>query len=157
MAQMSPDLGALEGPVLAFGGPYGNLAAVRAVQAAAQRLGIPPERCICTGDVVAYFAHPQETTDALRSWGARVILGNCEESVAAGSPDCGCGFEPGSACSALAAEWYRFTAGQLTRDTITWMAALPRQLRFTLGGRTWRVIHGGVDRINRFEIGRAHV
>jgi len=48
------DLGQLDGPVLLFGGPYSNLQATRAMRAEAQRRGIAPAACICTGDVVAY-------------------------------------------------------------------------------------------------------
>ena len=41
-------------PVLAFGGCYSNLQATQATQAPlaeAQRLGVPPDRMICTDDV----------------------------------------------------------------------------------------------------------
>ena len=45
---------AADGPLLVFGGPYSNLQATRAVLDEAARRGIPAERVICTGDVVAY-------------------------------------------------------------------------------------------------------
>jgi hypothetical protein len=73
------DLGALDGPVLVFGGPYGNLEATRALRRAARRLRVPAERTICTGDVVAYAADPQATVDLLREWACPVLMGNCEE------------------------------------------------------------------------------
>ena len=40
------DLGALDGPVLVFGGPYGNLEATEALLAKAESLGIPPPRIL---------------------------------------------------------------------------------------------------------------
>ena len=44
---------AVDGPTLVFGGPYSNLQATRAVLAEAARRGIPHQRVVCTGDVVA--------------------------------------------------------------------------------------------------------
>jgi hypothetical protein len=100
------DLGRLDGPVLAFGGPYSNLRATRALHSEARRLGIPPERCLCTGDLVAYCAEPLETVDLIRSWGCPVVLGNCEEGLGRGADDCGCGFADGSACQVLSRRWF---------------------------------------------------
>ena len=47
-----------DGPVLCFGGPYSNLQATQALFAEARRLGVPPGRIVCTGDVLAYCADP---------------------------------------------------------------------------------------------------
>jgi predicted phosphodiesterase len=140
----------LEPPVLVFGGPYSNLRALAALRQRAEALGIPASHCICTGDVVAYCAEPEETTSAMRAWGCHVIAGNCEEQLAAGAEDCACGFEPGSECDTLAKGWYPFANARMSVESRAWMAALPRTLTGTIGGRTFRVIHGGVDVINRF-------
>jgi len=83
------DLGELSGPVLVFGGPYSNLEAARAIRAEAARLGVPPARTICTGDVVAYCADPGATVALVRDWGIAVVMGNVEESLGAGAGDCG--------------------------------------------------------------------
>jgi predicted phosphodiesterase len=139
-----------KGPVLVFGGPYSNLEATRAVRSAAKRFGIPPERVVCTGDVVAYCADPAETLDLVRKSGIHVIMGNCEESLAAGSADCGCGFAPGSACDRLSAAWFAHADRQLDREARVWMSGLPRQLVLEIAGRRLCVVHGGVTSINRF-------
>lgn len=144
------DLGDLTGPVLIFGGPYSNLAATRAMRAQAEELGIPPERIICTGDVVAYCAEPVETIALIREWGVAVVQGNCEESLGLEAKDCGCGFEEGTACSLLSVDWYRFANERISADDRSWMRALPKSIRFTLNGRSIRVVHGGVEQINRF-------
>src|SRR5918912_1262126 len=94
----------MDGPVLVFGGPYSNLQATAAVLAEAGRRGIPPERIVCTGDVVAYGAAARETVALVRRAGIRVVRGNCEESLGQSGPDCGCGFAPGSACDLLTPE-----------------------------------------------------
>ena len=38
----------------------------------------------------------------------------------------------------------------MSGESRAWMAALPKTLTFTVGGLNFRVIHGGVDIINRF-------
>lgn len=146
----SVDLGALDGPVLLFGGPYGNLQATQALRARAATMGITPDRVICTGDVVAYCAHPQETVDLIRDWGIAVVMGNCEESLAEGAADCGCGFEAGSACDALSEQWYAHARAALGAGATAWMAGLPRAVRFTLNGVRFAAIHGAVTEISRF-------
>jgi predicted phosphodiesterase len=142
---LSPD-----GAVLVFGGPYSNLEATRAMLSVAERIGIPPDNIICTGDVVAYCADPAETVHLVREAGIHVIMGNCEESLAAGADDCGCGFTPGSSCDRLAAAWYAHADRQLEQDARSWMAGLLRRLDIEIAGRRLCVVHGGVTSINRF-------
>lgn len=138
------------GPILVFGGPYSNLAATLAMRREAERLSIPPSRVICTGDVVAYAAEPVETTALIRDWGCHVIAGNCEEQLGAGAGDCGCGFDEGTACDRMAKGWYAFADRRMPEDDRAWMRALPSLARFTLGGLSWAVVHGGVRQTNRF-------
>ena len=137
-------------PLLVFGGPYSNLRALAALRQRADELGIPAAQTICTGDVVAYCAEPEETTRAVRDWGCHVIAGNCEEQLAETSDNCACGFEPGTECDTLAKGWYPFANARMSGESRAWMAALPKTLTFTAGGLSFRVIHGGVDVINHF-------
>lgn len=136
--------------LLVFGGPYSNLQATQAMRAEAGRRGIRPSDVICTGDVVAYCANPNETIAELRDWGCRTIKGNCEEQLAAGAEDCGCGFGDGSACDLLSQRWYSYCDRVLDDDNRAWMAALPATLRFEFGGNRIRVIHGGVSETSKF-------
>jgi predicted phosphodiesterase len=147
---VSRDLGRLDGPVLLFGGNYSNRQATEALIVEARRLDIPSSNVICTGDIAAYCAEPQETVALMRDWGVAVVMGNCEESLAAGAADCGCGFEAGTMCSALSDAWYRYSLAHLDRTAADWMGTLPRSIRFTAGGRRFLCIHGGVRVINRF-------
>jgi predicted phosphodiesterase len=144
------DLGVLDGPVVIFGGPYGNLEATRAVLAEAGRLGIAPARIICTGDVVAYCADPETTVDLIRNAGIAVVMGNCEESLGFARGDCGCGFEPGSGCDLLSGEWFAYADARLGQSSRAWLRELPRSIRFGLGGRQILAVHGAVSAINRF-------
>jgi len=142
----------LDGPLLFFGGPYSNLEATRAVLAEAERRRIAMDRVICTGDVVAYGADASETVDLVRRAGIRVVMGNCEEQLAAGAGDCGCGFAPGSACDRLSAAWFAHAEASLGADERAWMAGLPRRIDITIrqSGLTLAVVHGSLSEINRF-------
>ncbi len=63
---------------------------------------------LCTGDLVAYCGDPVATIDLIRDAGIPVVMGNCDEQLAAGASDCGCGFDPESACARLSADWYAY-------------------------------------------------
>ena len=139
-----------KGPLIVFGGPYSNLAATTAMMAEARRLGVPPKRVICTGDVVAYCAEPEETAQAIAGWGCHVIQGNCEQQLAVGAADCACNFEDGSACDLLAKGWYPFANARLSGPLRQWMGVLPETLQFRFGGTRFRVVHGGVAEVNRW-------
>ncbi len=137
-------------PVLLFGGCYSNLQATRALLAEARRLGIPPGRVVCTGDVVAYGADPADTVALVRAAGIVVVMGNCEEQLGGGGADCGCGFEEGSACDRLSQAWFRHADAKLGDGDRAWMRALPRRVDLVVGGRRLAVVHGTPERINAF-------
>lgn len=106
---------------------------------------------VCTGDVVAYGADAAGCRDLVMDSGIAVIAGNCEENLAAGALDCGCGFEEGTACDLLSRAWYAHADRQVTAAHRAWMAALPRRLVLDLAdGRSLAVLHGGARDISRF-------
>jgi predicted phosphodiesterase len=140
----------VDAPLLLFGGCYSNLQATRALLDQAARLGIPPDRIICTGDVVAYAADPAATVDLVRQAGVRVVMGNCEESLGTNAADCGCGFASGSACDLLSVAWYAHADALLDNAARTWMRGLPRRIDVIMGGRRLAVVHGSPQSINQF-------
>ena len=122
-----------------------------AMRARAAELGIAPSSCICTGDIVAYCVEPEETIAAIRDWACHVIAGNCEEQLAAGAGDCGCGFEEGTEWDRLAKGWFAFANERISSLDRQWMASLPKTLSFSAGrDLAFLVVHGGIDIINRF-------
>ena len=144
------DLGKVDETMLVFGGPYSNYAATAAMQTRAVDLGISAERIICTGDIVAYCGEPCETLDLIRDWGIRVVMGNCEESLAHGEADCGCGFEADSECSLLAVTWYEYSNRRVTAEQRRWMNELPRSIDFNMSDTHFRVVHASLGSINEF-------
>ena len=136
--------------LLLFGGTYGNLQATEALFGEAERLGFGSDRMICTGDLAAYCAQPQETVDLVRQKGVATILGNCEENLAADLDDCGCGFDAGTACDLMSQQWYTFCREKLSAGTKRWMGTLPRTLTAIIGNKRLRVVHGGLSVINEF-------
>jgi MoaA/NifB/PqqE/SkfB family radical SAM enzyme/predicted phosphodiesterase len=136
--------------LLVFGGPYSNLEALQAMIAEVKRRSIPPERVICTGDVVAYGADASATAGLIRDFGCHVIMGNCEESLAASLEDCGCGFRDGSACQRLAADWFSHARAEMTPELRSWMSTLSRRIHVELGNMRLAVVHGSSRSINRF-------
>lgn len=147
---MSSDPIRLDGPVLLFGGPYSNLDATEALFAEVRRRGIAPGHVVCTGDLAAYGADPQGVIDRVREAGIRVVMGNCEESLANNAADCGCGFADGTACAVLADQWYAYADSHVDAASRAWMGGLPRRIDIEIGGRRLAVIHGGVTKIDRF-------
>lgn len=146
----STDIGAFTAPVLVFGGVYGNLEAFEALTAQADRLGIPAERMIHTGDVSAYCADTFECASKLKDLGCHAIKGNVEEQLAEEADNCACGFDEGSECDLLAMRWYALANAQTTPELRRWMAAMPDHLTFTIAGRCFRVVHGSPRLVNEF-------
>lgn len=142
------DLGALDGPIVLFGGPYSNLQATEALLSVASSCGA--KSVICTGDIVAYCADPVATVELVRRAGVHVVAGNCEQQLANEASDCGCGFEEGSACDVLSVGWYGFADRVVGPETRGWMASLPDVITFSHAGLRFAVIHGGATDVARF-------
>jgi len=120
------------------------------MQKEAERLEISAQQIICTGDIVAYCAEPEQTTNLLIDWNIPTVMGNCEESLGENAADCGCGFEAGTACATLSIDWYNFSIQRISSESATWMRDLPRAIEFNLANKSFRVVHGSVSKINKF-------
>jgi len=144
------DLGEIQGDMLLFGGVYSNLAALDAFILTAQEYGIPPQNCICTGDVVAYCADAAACVDRMRDFGCPIIAGNCEVQLANDAPDCGCGFSVGSECSLLSVGWYNHATRQMNETHKNWMSNLPERITFIHNAKRYGVVHGAASDISRF-------
>lgn len=144
------NLGNKDSSLLIFGGPYSNLPATSALLAEARHRQIAVENIICTGDIVAYAAEPEQCCQLIRQAAIHTVLGNCEESIANELADCGCGFSDGMLCSTLSAGWYRYAQSRVTAATRDWMKGLPGVIRFSMNGCGCVVTHGSFSTINQF-------
>ena len=133
-----------------FGGAYGNLQATQAILEKAAELGFQSSEIIFTGDMIAYCANPVETVNLIKNSVDHIIMGNCEEAIASGSNDCGCGFEDGSQCSVLSNQWYNFCLSKMDAKTAQWMGTLPKSIHIEIGNHSFLATHATPHSINQF-------
>ena len=118
--------------VLIISDLHANIEALEAVKKAAGKV----DRVLCAGDVVNYGPAPAECIDWLRREGAVVVCGNHDLSVAAGTDP---KTAPDRQPMALATR--NWTRAELREPEIDWLANLPRQKSFELGGANWLMVH----------------
>lgn len=150
MGEALKNIGKLSGKILLFGGVYSNLQSLQKLMDIAKDEGIPPENCICTGDLVGYCAQPEETVSLFRKWGAKSITGNVEIQLAEGKEDCGCDFREGSRCDNFSQTWFPYAKAHLSKDSIEWMQNLPRNIEFQFAGKKVTVVHGSLENVSEF-------
>ncbi|GEQ85340.1 phosphoesterase [Patiriisocius marinistellae] len=143
-------LGTLTGKVLLFGGVYSNLQALEKLKQIAESIGIPPENCIGTGDIVGYCAQPEETVQLLKIWGAKSIVGNVEIQLREGAEDCGCDFREGSRCDGFSQLWYPFAQSKLSKNSLHYLETLPDHFQFNYAGKKVTVVHGAFENVSQF-------
>ena len=143
-------IGILDGPILAFGGPYSNVQATKALFAKVKKRGTARENVICTGDVIAYCGAPLATVEMVCASGCAGVAGNCEIQLAAGAMECGCGFEDGTACDLLSAGWFAYASKHVPNFDCEWMDQCTDIIRFVHCGARYAVIHGGFTDVARF-------
>ena len=92
---------------------------------------------------MAYCADPQGVVDLLLSSDIRIIMSNCEESLAARASVCSCGFAEDSACAILSGQCYACAERNVDAESRRWMGSLPRQLVLELNSRpSWSFTEG---------------
>ena len=135
----------MDGSVVLFGGPYSNLQAMEALAAI-----VHGRDAVCTGDVVAYCAEPNQTAELFLEHKWPGVAGNCERQLLEGAKDCGCGFEDGSACDTLSNGWWPFLMREVNADLVQRLNEMADIGSLEHLGRRFAVIHGGATAANRF-------
>ena len=143
-------IGPKNGKLLLFGGVYSNLQALEKLISIAEEERIPPENCICTGDITGYCAQPEETIQLFRKWGALSIAGNVELQLASDSEDCGCDFKAGGRCDDFSKMWFPYTKGHLSQNSIDWIATLPENISLDYGNKKITIVHGNYGNVSEF-------
>ena len=142
--KLTKDLGVLSGRLLVFGGVYSNFQALTQMRLIAESENIAPSNIICTGDIVAYCAQPEECIVEIKDWGIHSIAGNVEIQLREGLDDCGCNFDEGTTCNILSNQWYPYAQKRLSKESIDWMHDLADFVDFTYAGKKFKVVHGSV-------------
>jgi diadenosine tetraphosphatase ApaH/serine/threonine PP2A family protein phosphatase len=133
--------------IAVLGGVYANDTALAAVLADARRRDA--EAVFCLGDLGGFGPRPERVPPLLREHTVRVVRGNYDEAVAAGAPDCNCGYtDPRD--NHYARISYAFTVARTPAAERAWLGALPGHARIALGPHRVLMVHGSPRRVNEF-------
>lgn len=150
MAKKIKHIGTKKGKLLLFGGVYSNLQALEKLISIAKEEGIPPENCICTGDITGYCAQPEETVHTFKNWGALSIAGNVELQLANDSEECGCDFKAGGRCDSFSKMWFPYTKMKLSEESLKWIGTIPENISFDYAGKKITIVHGNYGNVSEF-------
>jgi len=133
--------------IAAFGGPYSNPYALRALLDDARRRGC--ERIFCLGDLGGFGAEPDAVWPLLVEGGVECIAGNYDIAIGRGDEDCGCGYrDPRD--NEFAQLIYDFTKAHTSAEFAGWMRRLPGEHREPIGGVDVHMVHGSPLFVNDF-------
>ena len=133
--------------IAAFGGPYSNPYAVRALLADAARRGC--DRIFCLGDLGGFGAEPDALWPLLLDGGVECIAGNYDVAIGRGDADCGCGYrDPRD--NEFAQIAYDYTLAHTSAEFAAWMRTLATERRETIDGVRLHLVHGSPVGLNDF-------
>lgn len=136
------------GPRLAvFAGVYANHLALRATLDEVAARGA--EQVWCLGDLGGFGPAPEKSIALLRECGIPTVQGNYDHSIGHALEDCACGYSD-ARDEHFAQVAYDYTLARVGERSREWLSALPREARFTLGGRRVLLCHGSPRRQNEF-------
>jgi putative phosphoesterase len=126
---------------------HANLPALEAVLEAHDGSGV--DAVYCGGDLVGYGPHPNEVCRLIEERGIPTIYGNYDYAIARDLEDCGCAYrdQHDRELGELSVAW---TLEHTERRSKDFMRGLPFDLRFDLGGRRVRLVHGSPRKVNEY-------
>ncbi len=126
---------------------HANLAALEAALAAIDSLGV--DATYCGGDLVGYGPRPNEVCRLIEDAGIPTIYGNYDYAIGRELEDCGCAYvtQHDRDLGQLSVAW---TLAHTDRRSKDFMRALPFDLRFELGDRRVRLVHGSPRKVNEY-------
>jgi len=133
--------------IAAFGGPYANPYALRAMLADAHHRGC--ERIFCLGDLGGFGAECDQVWPLLLDAGVECIAGNYDVAIGRGDPDCGCGYAD-ERDNHYAQIIYDYTLAHTSTKFAAWMDELPSEHRERIAGVYVHMVHGSPLAINDF-------
>jgi putative phosphoesterase len=126
---------------------HANLPALEASLAATEAIGV--DALFCGGDLVGYGPHPNEVCALVQERGIPTIYGNYDFAIARGLEDCGCAYVTphDRELGQRSVEW---TLAHTEEPARAFMRELPFDLRFEIGGRRVRLVHGSPRKVNEY-------
>jgi putative phosphoesterase len=126
---------------------HANLPALVAALEAIERIDV--DALYCGGDLVGYGPHPNEVCRLIEKRGIPTIYGNYDYAIGRDLEDCGCAYRDrhDRELGQLSVAWTLEHADWRSKD---FMRGLPFDLRFDLGGRRVRVVHGSPRKVNEY-------
>ena len=126
---------------------HGNLPALEAALARIDELGI--DRIYCGGDLVGYGPWPNEVCELIQERGIPTIYGNYDYAIGRDDEDCMCAYpnQHDRDLGQLSVDW---TLEHTSRASKDFMRELPFDLRFELGGKRIRLVHGSPRKVNEY-------
>jgi putative phosphoesterase len=107
------------------------------------------DQIYCGGDLVGYGPRPNEVCSLIQKRGLPTIHGNYDYAIARDLDDCGCAYvdEHDRAIGQQSVDWTLAHTNQQSKD---FMRALPFDLRFDLGSKRIRLVHGSPRKVNEY-------
>jgi putative phosphoesterase len=126
---------------------HANVPALEATLRAIDELDV--EAVFCGGDLVGYGPHPNEACALIEEREIPTIYGNYDYAIARGLHDCRCAYRDphDREIGQLSVEW---TLAHTHERPRRFMLELPFDLRFDLGGRRVRLVHGSPRKVNEY-------
>jgi putative phosphoesterase len=126
---------------------HANLPALAATLARIDELGI--DAIYCGGDLVGYGPHPNEVCALIAHRSIPTIYGNYDYAIGRDLTDCGCAYVT-QHDRELGDQSVAWTLAHTMQHAKDFMRALPFDLRFQLGERAVRLVHGSPRKVNEY-------
>ena len=126
---------------------HANLPALEAALGRIEELRI--ETVYCGGDLVGYGPHPNQVCALLARRRIPTIYGNYDYAIARDLDDCGC-FYPTPRDREIGEQSIAWTLAHTNERSKDFMRELPFDLRFELGGKRVRLVHGSPRKVNEY-------
>lgn len=126
---------------------HANLPALEAALAAIDGIGV--DTLYCGGDLVGYGPHPNEVCALIEDRGIPTICGNYDHAIGRDLEDCGCAYVTphDRELGQRSVDW---TLANTSGRSKAFMRGLPFDLRFTMGERRVRLVHGSPRKVNEY-------
>ncbi len=126
---------------------HANRPALEAALQMIEQAGV--ERILCGGDLVGYGPHPNEVCRLIEERAIPTIYGNYDYAIARDLEDCGCAYvtQHDRDLGQRSVDWTLSHTDQESKD---YMRGLPFDLRFELGDKRVRLVHGSPRKVNEY-------